>query len=206
MSWLRNDIPANTRSSPDSGESDAELVARAKHGDAQAFALLYRRYLAQVYSFTANRLNDREAAEDATQTIFLKAMQSLHTCRNEAHFAGWLFAIARNVIADSYRSGRVSLVTLDQAPEFEDPAAQPDTQALQAAWKDELAALRENCLKAKDRELLDMRLQGLTDREIAVALHRSQNTIRVAQFRLVQRLRKCLGIGTHTGEAKHADL
>lgn len=70
------------------GGSDAELVAQAKRGDARAFALLYRRYLDQVYDYAAHRLDGREAAEDATQTIFLRAVASLKDCRDETVFAG----------------------------------------------------------------------------------------------------------------------
>jgi RNA polymerase sigma-70 factor (ECF subfamily) len=70
-------------------------VAQARLGDPRAFALLYRRYLDQVYDYCHHRLGTREAAEDATQTIFLKALGSIQTCREGDLFAGWLFAIAR---------------------------------------------------------------------------------------------------------------
>lgn len=203
MSRLRNPSPAIAPPSIDPDGSDAELVAQAKQGDPRAFATLYRRYLNQVYDYCRHRLGTREAAEDATQTIFLKALASLSTCRDEHLFAGWLFAIARNVVTDLYRSGRVGVATLDTAPDTIDPAQSPEDVALGAEWSRELDQLRQQCLKHEDRDLLDLRLQGLTDREIAVALHRSHGAIRVAQHRLVRRLRDCLG---RAREASHADL
>jgi RNA polymerase sigma-70 factor (ECF subfamily) len=181
-------------------------VAQARLGDARAISLLYRRYLNQVYDFTAHRLPSREAAEDATQAIFLKAFSSLHTCRDANRFAGWLFAIARNVITDSYRSGRVVHLTLDDAPDLADPNPSPETLALRSEWFRELARLREDCLKEADRDLLDLRLQGLSDREIATALHRSHGAIRVAQHRMVQRLRDCLGLTSREREATHVEV
>ncbi len=81
----------------------ADLVARAKLGDGEAFALLYRHYLPEVYGFAAARLMDREAAEDVTQAVFFRAMTALPSCRDNAAFAGWLFAIARNMVAVRYR-------------------------------------------------------------------------------------------------------
>jgi RNA polymerase sigma-70 factor (ECF subfamily) len=181
-------------------------VAQARLGDARAISLLYRRYLNPVYDFTAHRLHGREAAEDATQTIFLKAFSSLDTCRDGNRFAGWLFAIARNVVTDSYRSGRVVPLTLDDAPDLKDPDPSPETLALRSEWSRELANLREKCLKETDRDLLDLRLQGLSDREIATALHRSHGAIRVAQHRMVQRLRDCLGLTTREREANHVEV
>ncbi len=192
MSWLRNSTPADAHSSKDPDESDAALVAQVRLGDARAFALLYRRYLNQVYAFSATRLSTREAAEDATQTVFLKALSSLPTCREPELFAGWLFAIARNVVIDVQRSGRVGMTTIDDAPDLVDDAASPESAAISAEWSRELERLRRECLSSTDRDLLDLRLQGLTDREIATALQRSYGAIRTAQSRMVRRLRDCL--------------
>src|SRR3954452_20817528 len=100
----------------------AALVAQAKQGDGEAFATLYRHYLPEVYGFVAARLAGREAAEDATQTIFIRALQSLETCRGEAAFPGCLFAIARNVVTDRSRAGRFRPEALDATFDSEDPA------------------------------------------------------------------------------------
>ena len=207
MGLLRSRPPTNDAPPEDPGGSDAELVAQAKQGDAQAFAFLYRRYLDQVYDFAAHWLPSREAAEDATQTIFLRAVASLKDCRDERVFAGWLFAIARNVIADSYRSRHhaTSPLPLDSDLEVEDPAATPEDLALQAAWERELSELRKHCLNPGERELLDLRLQGLNDREIATALGRGYGAIRTAQYRLILKFRQCLGLLVRGKEAAHAD-
>jgi RNA polymerase sigma-70 factor (ECF subfamily) len=204
---LRSRPPTNDAPPEDPGGSDAVLVAQAKQGDARAFALLYNRYLDQVYDFAAHRLESREAAEDATQTTFLRAIASLKECRDERVFAGWLFAIARNVIADSYRARRHATppLPLDGAPEIEDPAATPEDLALQAAWERELDDARQHCLNPGERELLDLRLQGLSDREIATALGRGYGAIRTAQHRLIQKLRECLGVLVRAKEAAHVD-
>ncbi|MGC4190544.1 MAG: RNA polymerase sigma factor [Thermomicrobiales bacterium] len=201
MNWLRYSTKADDAPSRDPDGRDAELVARATLGDTQAFALLYRRYLPRVYDFVASRMATRDEAEDATQTIFLKVLHSLHTCRDPEHFAGWLFAIARNVVTDSYRTGRVVTTSLDNAPDLADPSISPEAAAMQAEWARDLDRLRQNCLGVADRDLLDLRLQGLNDREIAIALHRSHGAVRTAQHRMVRRLRACLD---RLREASHA--
>jgi RNA polymerase sigma-70 factor, ECF subfamily len=203
VSWLRSESPATAPPSRDPDGSDAELVAQARQGDPRAFALLYRRYLDRVYDYCRHRLPSREAAEDATQTIFLKALGAIRTCRDGDLFAGWLFAIARNVVNDAYRAGHVTNVDIDARPDLADPARSPEETAIRAEWTRQLGRLREDCLKASDRDLLDLRLQDLTDKEIAVALDRSHGAIRVAQHRMVKRLRDCLGLDR---EATHDTL
>lgn len=203
MSWLRSESPPTAPPARDPDGSDAELVAQARLGDTRAFALLYRRYLDQVYDYCRHRLGTREAAEDATQTIFLKALGSIRTCRDGDLFAGWLFAIARNVITDMYRAGRVASVNIDDRPDIADPARSPEDTAVGAEWTRELGRLREDCLEHGDRDLLDLRLQGLTDKEIAVALDRSHGAIRVAQHRMVKRLRTCMGLDREADHETH---
>ncbi len=113
------------------------------------------------------------------------------------------------MIADTWRSRRgptYSLDALDGAFDLEDPAISPEDAAIGADWSRQLAKLRQDCLKEGERDLLDLRLQGLNDREIATALGRSHGSIRTAQYRMVQRLRDCLGIGARAREAGHADL
>jgi RNA polymerase sigma-70 factor (ECF subfamily) len=203
VSWLRSESPAIAQPSQDPDGSDAELVAQARHGDLRAFANLYHRYLNQVYDYCRHRLASREAAEDATQTIFLKALASIQTCRDGSLFAGWLFAIARNVVVDSYRSSRGDQVTLDDESPLVDPAISPEDTAIGEEWRRELDRLRTDCLKRDDQEMLDLRLRGLSDREIAAAMQRSHGAIRIAQHRMVRRLRDCLGLNR---EASHAGL
>lgn len=205
MGFLRTHIPANEASPEASGNDDAALVKRAQHGDAQAFALLYRRYLDQVYDFCARRLESREAAEDATQTIFLKAVASLPQCRDGDRFAGWLFGIARNVITDSYRAKRYATQPLDLASGFEDPGQSPERLAEQAESARQLAALRDDCLNGPERELLDLRLNGLNDRQIAEAISKSHGAVRTAQYRMVQKLRDCMELPSASKEVAHVD-
>ncbi len=205
MGFLRTRLPANDTSPEASGNDDATLVKRAQHGDAQAFALLYRRYLDQVYDFCARRLESREAAEDATQTIFLKAVTSLAGCRDGERFAGWLFAIARNVINDAYRTRRVATQALDTAPDIEDPGLSPERLAEQAESARHLARLREDCLNDAERVLLDLRLNGLDDKQIASAIGRTHGAVRTAQYRMVQKLRDCMELPSSIREVAHVD-
>jgi RNA polymerase sigma-70 factor (ECF subfamily) len=181
----------------------ALLVARAKRGDGNAFAQLYRRYLDDVYAFVAARLSNRQAAEDATQTIFFRAMQSLPTCRDDAAFPGWLYAIARNVVTDTYRSHRSRSEPWDDALDPEDPGASPEEVAMQRDDARTLAVARERCLSAPERELFDLLLTDMNDKQIAQALGRTHGAVRTAHWRLLAKLRECLEkLGVFGGERR----
>jgi RNA polymerase sigma-70 factor, ECF subfamily len=189
----------------DPGVSDAVLVARAKQGDAQAFALLYRRYLDRIYDFAAHRLESEEAAEDVAQAVFEQALVSLPKCRDGALFAGWLFAIARHVVADHHRARRYRTESMDAAPEIEDPAESPEDAAIRADQERAFRNARAQCLNDRERELLDLRLQDLNDKEISIALGTRHGAIRMRQKRMLEKLRECLGVVARVKGAARVD-
>jgi RNA polymerase sigma-70 factor (ECF subfamily) len=170
-----------------------ELVARAKSGDREAYTALYHRYLGEVYRFALLRLDTREAAEDATQTIFVRALAALPTCRENAAFVGWLFVIARGVVADQLRLRRQQTEPIaDDAP-WADAGPGPEDVAIQGEATRFLLSAREKCLSARERELFDFLLTEMNDKQIAQALGRSHGAVRTAHWRLLSKLRECLG-------------
>lgn len=170
----------------------ADLVARAKQGEGEAFGQLYDHYVGAVYAFIAVRLSAREAAEDLTQAIFVSALQSLASCREDAAFPGWLFAIARNMLTDHYRASRVRADALDETVEIEDPAQTPEELVLQRDETRILATARERCLSPTERDLFDLLLTDMNDKQIAQALGRTHGAVRTAHHRLMVKLRACL--------------
>jgi RNA polymerase sigma-70 factor (ECF subfamily) len=170
----------------------AALVSRAKGGDGDAFAALYRHYLPEVYGFVAARLSDREAAEDATQTIFFRALQSLESCREDAAFPGWLFSIARNIVTDRYRANRFRPEPLDGTLDSEDPNPLPEEVTIQRDDARTLREARERCLSDSERDLFDLLLTDMNDKQIAAVLGRSHGAVRTAHWRLLSKLRECI--------------
>ncbi|HPA06345.1 MAG TPA: sigma factor, partial [Candidatus Hydrogenedentes bacterium] len=52
---------------------DADLVARAKTGDVDAFELLVKRYRNEVFALAYHFVRSREQAWDVSQEVFIKA-------------------------------------------------------------------------------------------------------------------------------------
>ena len=191
--------PAATWPSPRSpatgaaGEPDeAELVARAQC-DPRAFEPLYARYFDPVYRYCYHRLGSWEAAEDAASLVFARALAALPRYRHDASFRSWLFTIAHNVVANVHRDRRLDR-SLAGAVEVADAAPTPEDLALRSeAHRTVQALLRQ--LPDDQRRLLELRLAGLSDAEIARVVGRSHGAVRVAQHRAVTRLRTLLGVG-----------
>ncbi len=184
------------------GEQDAGLVVRAK-ADRQAFAPLYARYVDAVYRYCYRRLGSREAAEDATSEVFYKALAALHDYR-DGSFPAWLMTIAHNVVVDGFRQRRPEEPL---GPDFEprDEAASPEDAALASEQSLSLRALLAR-LPEDQRRVLELRLAGLTGPEIATVLGRSLGSVKMLQFRAVERLRVLLGVQTAAEEVPHDKL
>jgi RNA polymerase sigma-70 factor (ECF subfamily) len=184
-SWFRR--PAS--GAPPGIDPDAELaLVRAAKADPRHFAPLYDRHVDAVYRYCLRRLGTKEAAEDATAQVFVKALAALPAYREDApSFRSWLFAIAHNVVVDAHRRRRPE-VGLDEAFARPDPGPGP-AEAAEAA--DDLRLLRALLARLTEdqRALIELRLAGLSDAEIAAATGRDRKAVNAAQYRALQRLR-----------------
>jgi RNA polymerase sigma-70 factor (ECF subfamily) len=171
-------------------EEDAGVVALAK-SDPRAFAPLYARYFDPIYRYCYRRLGHPEAAADATAQVFAKALAALPAYREDApSFRSWLFAIAHNVIADDLRARR-PVAPMAAAALVAASGPTPEEVVLTDEAGCTVQALLAQ-LPPDQRQILELRLTGLTGPEIAEALGRSLGAVKIAQVRAFARLRATL--------------
>ncbi len=82
---------------------DAAVLARARRGDMQAFAAIYRLYGRACYNLALRILGQPAAAEDMAQDIFVRLIERIGSYRGDAPFGGWLKRMASNAIIDALR-------------------------------------------------------------------------------------------------------
>ncbi len=97
--------------------SDAQLVARCRAGDQQAWEALVDRYARYVHAIVVRvyRLDSHDA-EDVFQEVFARAFERLDTLRDGDALRPWIAQTARNCAVDTLRrSGRE--LPVDEVPE-----------------------------------------------------------------------------------------
>lgn len=109
-------------------EQDRLWVERARR-DPAAFAHLYDAYFPKVYAYVRHRVRRRQDAEDLVAETFLQAVGALDRFewRHEASFAGWLFRIAHNLLANFYRrQARQAVAPLEDTADRSSDDPSPD--------------------------------------------------------------------------------
>jgi RNA polymerase sigma-70 factor (ECF subfamily) len=164
---------------------DEDLVALAQRGDRDAFAALYDRYLPRVHSYCYRMLGAREAAEDATTDVFMRALVALPACRARS-FRAWLFGIAHHVIVDDWRRRRLT-VSLETVGDLPDPFSVEEAAVAVADWSRVVHVLA--LLSEDQQHVIALHLSGLSAVEIGEALGKPRNAIDGIQHRALLRLR-----------------
>jgi RNA polymerase sigma-70 factor, ECF subfamily len=171
-------------STPIQADEEMLLVARAA-SDPEAFAPLYLRYFDRVHAYCYRRLGNADEAADVTSVVFFRALGTIHTCRSG--FRSWLFAIAHNALADQYRN-RQPEYGLEMATQVSDRQPSPEEAAIARETEQAVSALLAE-LPPDQRNVIELRLAGLSSKEIGVVLGKQANAIDQAQFRAMSRLR-----------------
>jgi RNA polymerase sigma-70 factor (ECF subfamily) len=187
-------VPLLRRRPPpwDATADDEELAARAQGGDRAAFGALYDRHLPRVHGYCRRLLGGREAAEDATTEVFMRALAALPAYRAGA-FRPWLFAIAHNVVATELRRRRPT-VPLAEAAGVADRGPSPEELAAAAAERSAVLALLPR-LSADQQHVVALRLAGLSAAEIGAVLGKPRNAVDGLQHRALLRLRALVAVG-----------
>jgi RNA polymerase sigma-70 factor, ECF subfamily len=169
---------------------EATLVRQAKSGDQAAFTRLYDGYVERIYRFIYFRVSDDTATEDLVSQVFLKAWQNLDRYKiGTAPFIAWLYAIARNLMIDLYRSKRET-VPLEHIATLPSDRQSPDDE-VQLHF--DLEAMRDalQSLSPDQQQVLILKyIAGLPNENIAKIMHKQEGTIRGLQMRGLQVLAK----------------
>lgn len=96
--------------------TDEQLAIDYMAGDNKAFDELLRRYKNKVFSSVYNMINDRLAAEDVFQDIFIRIVVGLRENRytSKGYFKFWVATITRNAIIDYHRKNKILLADVNE--------------------------------------------------------------------------------------------
>ncbi len=78
----------------------------AENSARTALSAAFRREAPRLHQLALRYYGRTDAAEDAVQETFVRALQAIHTFRSDADLATWLYRIAVNVCLDGLRADR----------------------------------------------------------------------------------------------------
>ncbi|MCI9417981.1 MAG: RNA polymerase sigma factor [Eubacterium sp.] len=162
-------------------KENLQQIKKAKSGDTEAFAELYRIYYADLYRFALYTLKNPSDAEDAVSETVIDAFSSIRKLRTEESFQAWIFKILSAKCKRRFRESRYL----------------SDDYLLDTAKEDKSVDFADNVhirncffrLKDEERLIISMHIfAGYTSREIAKILHINANTIRSRESRALKKL------------------
>jgi RNA polymerase sigma-70 factor (ECF subfamily) len=186
--------------------SDEQLIEEMRAGNADAFAVVFKRYHRLVHLVALQVLRDAGEAEDITQTVFLQIYRTLGQFDvAKGSLKGWLLLHAqrrslnrRNYLLVRQFHNRVELSAVDQENGLWSPRRSPVQETTQVT-NEVLSALPE-----AQRQTIQMYfLEGLSMKEIAERREESFSNVRHHYYRGLERLRFYLekGIPHEAGDS-----
>lgn len=176
-------------------------IQRVQAGDAAAFGLLYERYYDMVFRFAYSRTGTRTAAEDFTAEAFTRALQKIDMFTWQGRdFGAWLVTIARNAIADHFKSMRYrSEMSVADYMEVDRPhdcrLDDPETAALDRVTNLDLMAAVSK-LPSDQRECVYLRvLRQYSVKETAAVMGKEEGAIKALFYRAMDALARLIGDG-----------
>ena len=177
---------ADARTYAEDFDSEADLVARAKAGDAAVWSLWHDRFYPVLYRYAAARLHSQEDAEDVASQVFVEALKGIgrYSYRGKPILA-WLYGIAAHLVSRRFRDNARTTNGLD-AVELE--GASGDQEATLRSLELRMALER---LKSDHKEVLVLRfLIDLPTKEVAAILGKTEAATHSLQVRAVEALRR----------------
>lgn len=182
-----------------------ELLERARRYEDRALTRIYTLFSDRVFRFIYYRIQDRPRAEDLTNEVFVRMLESIERFRPSGQdialaLTGWIFTIARNMVIDDYRRQKVR-VTDPLSDDEDDLVDSHNDLELHLTRADLQSALGQ--LTEEQQTVLLLRFEeGFTSGQIGTMMGKSEMAIKALQrrglasmARLMQHGREDAGIG-----------
>ncbi len=176
-----------------SSGDEENLVLRAQQQDNQAISRLYEVYFDKIYRYIVMRVRNETEAEDITQQVFLKMLNSISSYKSRGvPFSSWLFRIAHNQVIDFYRQqGKKATVDIEGI-QLQASGGDPQNM-MEKQWDIEEVKKATQRLTAAQQEVLSLRFASeLSIAECAAIMGKREGAIKALQHSAVIALRKAL--------------
>ena len=172
---------------------DKDLMALIADGDRDAFTCMYHRYFYYLFTLAMRYIKDESESEDVLQQVFIKLWQMRNSGIIRDNVRGYLFAMTRNSIMNYVRDKNRLLkrncrLSQEVNEEEQDIWVMADKEDLISEMKKAIESL-----PPQQKQVANLRCEGLSNQEIASRLHLSLNTVNSHYTKGLKALRASLG-------------
>ena len=176
-------------------QDEQSLVLQAQKCNQEAFAQLYEQNFDKIYRYISLKVGNNTEAEDMTQQVFIKALQSISTYKwQDVPFSAWLFRIAHNQVIDYYRKQtRQATTPLYEYMAVSDSSdSNPEKMVEQKSDIEHLLLVSKKLTPAQ-QEVISLRFAGeLSIIEVARIMGKTQGAVKALQHSAIIALRKLM--------------
>jgi RNA polymerase sigma-70 factor (ECF subfamily) len=172
--------------------ANEQAVVLAAKLNPEKFAALYDKYYEQIFRFIYQRLDDKEQAFDATQQVFVKALEKLPKYEFKGvPFAAWLYRIASNEVINLFRQQKANrTVNIDSVNVYGIIEEMQETKIDQ--YHDKIVGIISE-LPEDELQLIEMRFfEKRAFKEIAEILNITETNAKVKTYRIIDKLKKII--------------
>lgn len=169
-----------------------KLIEEAKQ-DSEKFAVIYDKYVEQIFRYVMRRVGDQDLAEDLVSQTFFDALSHLKSYEYRGYpFSSWLYKIAHNNVLKWYRvNSRTQKVDLEDIAELrseEDVEAEVDARS----EREDINALLDK-LDYEDREIIRLKyFEEVSNIEISQVMGITPNNVGVKLYRALKKLKQLM--------------
>ena len=154
------------------------------------FSKIYDQYVTKIYRFIYLKVSSQEVAEDLSSEVFMRTWE---TYRSESakieNIQAYLYQIARNIVADHYRTRKIKIVSVEETVEIIDEADTLQDQALVSMEMDRVQKALATIQDDYQNLIIWRYLDELSVPEIAQITGKTEENVRVGIHRALQALK-----------------
>jgi RNA polymerase sigma-70 factor (ECF subfamily) len=173
------------------------LLRQARSLDQRALAEIYNTYSTELYGYALRLLGDPDIAEDCVAETFTRFLKALHTGKGpDKYLRAYLYRIAHNWIADSYRGSPQECLALEESMENTQSRrveVQVDQNLLAAELRNALFQLTPD----QRQVIMLVFIEGWQKAEVAAALGKPVGAVKSLQHRALKTLKRILASTEH---------
>lgn len=158
------------------------------------FAHILKLYYKRIYNYIYYRVNSEYVTEDLTSQVFEKVMINIDMySESKSPFEVWVFAIARNIVNDYFRTVKKHKVfSIDSIKDLVAKEKTPEDMILTAETNNKLSKAL-NILNTRERNIVALKFgANLKNKEIAEIVEITESNVGVILYRTMKKLKKNL--------------